>query len=116
MCYNGPTTDCRYGDGESGAGHTRSAYMGHQDRLTSLKLYKYDAETKGAVTLYDERDCTGQSGAFFWEESLGVTKYNSEQIWQGNMYNRQTASFRLPYGYEMTLYSEDGGVGESRTF
>ena len=116
MCYNGPSEDCRYDHGESGAGHTKQPLMGHQDRLTTLKLHKYDVETKGAVTLYDGRDCANQSGAFFWESSLGLTKYNSEDIWEGNMYNRQTASFRLPYGYELTLYKSDGAVGESKTF
>jgi hypothetical protein len=45
FCYDGPGTECRWDHGESGAGHTRNPIMGHQDRLTTLYLYRYDAAT-----------------------------------------------------------------------
>ena len=59
MCYDSANDACDYGHGESGAGHTKSAGMGHYNALTTLKMQRYDADALGAVTVYDAYDCYG---------------------------------------------------------
>ena len=51
--------------GNSGAGNARSSITHNYDRMSTFRLSAYDAEVRGAVTLFHDKDCTGHFGRFY---------------------------------------------------
>ena len=65
FCDLGVGEDCTGGRGESGAGTVRNGVIGMHNDLTSLRIWPYDASDRGAVTVFENRDCTGATGRFY---------------------------------------------------
>ena len=62
FCNDPKGSDCLYDHGNHGAGATRSPFVGHDDRLTFVRMWPYDAAMQGAVTFFEDGDCKGKSG------------------------------------------------------
>ena len=71
-CHNGDNVN-------SGAGHTRNYAVRHMDsRASWVTLGPYDPRQIGAVTLFEDDDCSGASGRFYWDpdSASSGTYYN----------------------------------------
>jgi hypothetical protein len=109
FCDNSPDDDCYNGHGVSGAGAAYSASTGHGDKLTTLKLYAYDAVNgTGAATVYYDSDCTSDS-AYFMAGDLGVSVgYTYDDIKYWNFHQDELSAVRVPVGYTLTIYKDNG--------
>jgi len=66
FCDNLPNDDCRNGHGESGAGAAYNPIVGHNDGMTSLKMYSYDQiNGPGAAIIYSDANCRNESWTIF---------------------------------------------------
>ena len=71
-------------------------------------LSAYDPLAQGAVTLFSEKDCLGNSAPFNtpglpdWNANIG-----SALLEQQGMPINEASSLRIPYGVQTTLFSED---------
>lgn len=57
--------DCTGDRGITAAGAVRSPKVGHNDTATTATLRPYDSTINGAVTLFEDTNCTGNSGRFY---------------------------------------------------
>ena len=61
----------------SGAGTARNYNSGHNDDISSIHIWRYFPDKQGAVTLYDDDNCTGSSAAFYApSETFAKYSYN----------------------------------------
>ena len=110
------TTDCTDTGGMSGAGHARSAVMGHNDQLLSVKLRGYDAAKQGAVTAFEDKDCKGDFGRFDSTiDPHGTAEYTETDMKTQNLKNDYISSIMVPQGYTVELFKDDGFGGGSVT-
>ena len=106
---------CQNGDNvNSGAGHTRNYAVRHMNNKASwVRMGPYDPRQIGAVTLFEDGDCSGASGRFYWDpetESSG-TYYNIEDLYYGGMRDNTMHSVMVPKGYTLELYDGYGFYG-----
>ena len=80
FCNDGPGKNCSGADRvNSGAGYVRNYAIRHLDNKLDLAILgPYDPREIGAVTLFEDSDCSGASGRFYWdpESSASGTFYN----------------------------------------
>lgn len=107
FCFN--EEDCsglggRQG-GESGAGNIMAAEAGRYDWFTSLWMWSYDPELKGAVTLFEYAGCLGCSAYFLaWETIDKKHEYDEQAMYHNFMWDNHVSSLMIPKGYSITLY------------
>jgi len=92
----------------SAAGNIQNERIGGalHNGVSSLRLVPYDVVAAGAVTLFDENDCTGQSSMF---QSNGgeFTYYSGDYFDQVGIQQDRAASVMIPEGYQVTLFKDD---------
>ena len=88
-------------------------YLGNE--MSSAILGPYDPREVGAVTLFEDADCSGASARFYWDpESLeNGTFYNQEDLKYAGMRDNTLSSVMVPKGYTVELYRHAGFYGES---
>lgn len=69
FCANDISKDCEGDNGNSGAGAARNFHYKKNDRTSVIILYDYDQNKRGAITMFDDPDCSGKSGRFYAPES-----------------------------------------------
>ena len=76
----------------------------------------YDPREIGAVTLFEDGDCSGASGRFYWdpETASSGTYYNAEDLYYGGMRNNSMHSLMVPKGYTVELYDGHGFYGDTQ--
>jgi len=118
FCSDGAGSNCSGADRvNSGAGYVRNYAIRHMDnRLSNAVLGPYDPRDIGAVTLFEDGDCSGASGRFYWdpESSLSGTFYNTEDLHFGGMRNNSMHSLVVPKGYTVELYDGHGFYGRTQ--
>ena len=101
----------------SGAGNIQNKTFGYwsglKNGVSSVKIMPYNVVTGGAVTLFDENDCTGESSMFQWngEDSY----YSAADLDLVGIKQNRASSVMIPEGYEITLYNEDNREGLAET-
>lgn len=77
-------------------------------------LGPYNADELGAVTVYEDPDCHGQTSRFYWNPSdpLGG-QYNREDMSFGGYRSKTMNSITVPEGYYVELYEWEGFGGSS---
>ena len=106
-CYNGDRTN-------NGAGHIRNNAVRHLDnRLSIATLGPYDPREIGAVTLFEQANCAGATGRYYWdpESTDSGTFYNQEDLYYGGMRNNRAESVLVPKGYIVELHEGNGFYG-----
>ena len=117
FCNGGVGSNCKGSQRfNSGAGHMKNfaiRYLGNQ--MSSAILGPYDPREVGAVTLFEDEDCSGASARFYWDpESLeNGTFYNNEDLKYAGMRDNTLSSVMVPKGYTVELYRHAGFYGES---
>ena len=112
---NGGESDC-YGAyrTNSGAGHQKNwAVRDHVNDAEVLIMGPYDPRQIGAVTLFNDPDCTGGMGRFYWNPESGKssTYYNVEDLIFGGTRNDNADSLMVPKGYTAYIYEYDSFNG-----
>lgn len=77
----------------------RNHAIRHMDnRLSTAILGPYDPREIGAVTLFEDSNCSGASARFYWdpESSASGTMYNEEDLYFGGFRNNHMESFLVP--------------------
>lgn len=98
--------DCTNDHGNWGAGGAKSSSIEYERRMTSLKLYPYDATIRGAVTLFHNNDCTGHLGRFYAPTESGYKeKYTKTDMAAHNSYADNMNSILIPFGTSVDLWS-----------
>ena len=98
----------------SGAGNVMNPRFGNNDKTDRIRMRYYDAAARGAATLFRDDHCQHEAGRFYANENPTRTaKYNKEQMQEHNMNNDAASSIRVPYGYSVKLWSDDGFTGGS---
>ena len=84
--------------------------------MTALQLYPYDSYTQGAVTLFDDYNCTGKFGRFYASTELfEVKEYVSSDMSNRGIYAGTASSIAVPYGVSVGLYSDSSCYGNPYT-
>jgi len=85
--------------------------MGYEDGVDVLKLSRYDAAERGAVTLFTDGDCMNTFGRFQVPAAEEQTAWiNNEALWDTVAKKSEISSILLPYGYSLKMYASDGFV------
>ena len=73
---------------------------------SSAILGPYDPQEVGAVTVFEDEDCSGASARFYWNPASleNGTFYNFEDMVYGGMRNNAVTSVMVPKGYAVQLY------------
>ena len=115
FCNDDVGSNCTgYGRVNSGAGHVFNyAVRYHNDAMSSAILGPYDASDIGAVTVFEDGDCSGASGRFYWDPDSGEngTFYNTEDMMYAGLRDNSMHSIVVPKGYLVELYGEPGFYG-----
>ena len=118
FCKDGPGRNCAGGDRSvRGAGYMRNYAIRHLNNSLDLAvLGPYDARDIGAVTLFEDYDCSGASGRLYWdpEGPASGTMYNVEDLHYGGVRNNNMQSLLVPKGYTVELYEHDGFTGRKQ--
>ena len=108
FCNDGVGSNCTgYGRSNSGAGHVYNyAVRYHNNNMSSAVLGPYDAREIGAVTVFEDDNCSGASARFYWDPDSGVngTFYNMEDMMYAGLRNDSMHSMVVPKGYLVELY------------
>jgi len=112
FCHNGVNDRCdsdyrKY----AGAGHMKNRKIReNSNRTSTLILGPYDPRQIGAVTLFEDGGCSGNSGRFYWDPESGPsgTFYNEEDIIYGGLSNNTMSSMAVPAGYIVEVYNGHG--------
>lgn len=96
LCYN-VSGDCSHGNGSTGAGHVRTSKAGSNDNIDRVYLRSYDASSIGAVTMFANYDCKGDSGRFISPEDPAQTNwYNKSDMEYLNVGSDRISSVMIP--------------------
>ena len=83
----------------------RSAQVGHNDSLTTVKMRPYDPTVQGAVLLFKDKDCRNDVGRFYAPVSnTEKMSYTKSEMWDNNIENDEITSLMVPFGYSVDLY------------
>ena len=103
----------------SGAGHVRSSRLEHwmEDRVTKVVLRPYNQWKQGSVTVWGWLNCEDIAAELPASSSLDeVVTYTGDEAWKRGMKSGELESFSLPWGYELTLYDNDGMTGNKVSY
>ena len=101
--------DCTGKKRESGAGTIADHQIGNNDWVTDVVLYNYDSTTQGAITMFEEKDCSGLSAGYI------VGEYNESEMKDQGMGNNDVNSLMVPFGYSVELFQKDNFKGHTKT-
>ena len=108
FCNDGIGSNCTGpARGNSGAGHILNYAIRYLDNAaSSVTLGPYDPREIGAVTLFEDYDCSGASARFYWdpEGEMNGTHYNYEDMLYAGLRNDSMNSLMVPKGYIVELY------------
>ena len=116
FCHNYYGT-CDGKKGMSGAGNVKNPKIGYNDHADRLKMRYYDATERGAVTLFKDKDCKYDTGRFYADaEATQIASYTRDQMEANNMREKYPSSVMIPYGYSVTLWTDDRFTGTPAYF
>ena len=119
FCNDGVGSNCTGANRfNSGAGHILNYAIRHLDNASSsVILGPYDPREIGAVTLFEDHDCSGASARFYWDPDSGMngTFYNKEDMLFAGLRENTMNSFVVPKGYLVELYEHPGFYGRVQT-
>ena len=108
--------ECVQNSGNHGAGAIRSPYVGHNNRLTFVTMKPYDAAMQGAVTFFDDPDCTGKHGVAFASEDVNAfAYYTKDELWLNGAHWDECTALMVPYGYAVDMYDTASFSGDMIT-
>lgn len=86
--------------------------------MSTAVLGPYDPAQIGAVTLFEENDCSGASGRFYWDplSNASGTMYNEEDVYFAGTRNNSMNSITVPAGYIAEVYNGHGLDANKQTF
>lgn len=74
--------------------------------MTSLKLYPYDADVLGAVTLFHNSNCESHFGRFYAATESGAkASYTKTDMAEHNSAHENMGSILIPFGTSVDLWS-----------
>lgn len=100
--------------GVHGAGHIKNSRIYHNgNQMSSAVLGPYNAHEDGAVTLFEDSNCAGASGRFYWDRSSPAsgTMYSYEDLYFAGTRGNTMNSIAVPAGYIAEVYENDGFTG-----
>ena len=97
----------------SSAGRVNNPDMGHwmNNKVTSLTIEPYNEAAHPAANLFNYRDCAGEQAAFEYMGQEGRTEYTRWDLEDGGLPGDSISSVRVPGGYVLELYADDGARG-----
>ena len=114
FCNDWVNDECRYGRGAWAAGNTKSRWVDPNDRLSTVKLFSYDADrSNGAVTLFNNDDCTGSQGTLFAGDPGEPKGYIYDEMWGENVCNNCMNAVMIPVGYTMQVFDTGNFRGDT---
>jgi len=115
FCNDGIGSNCTGANRfNSGAGHILNYAIRHLDNaMSSAILGPYDPRDIGAVTIFEDGDCSGASARFYWDpdNEMNGTHYNNEDMMYAGLRNDSMHSLMVPKGYLVELYEHAGFNG-----
>ena len=86
----------------------------YSNQTSTLVLGPYNPREIGAVTLFEDPNCSGMSGRFYWDPDSNAsgTFYNEEDIIYGGLSNNTMDSMAVPAGYIVEVYDGHGFDGD----
>jgi len=85
--------------------------------MTVVNLYSYDSVNgTGAVTLFRDGNCSGDSAYFLAGEPGERKGYNKSDVEANDFSNDKLTGVMVPYGYTLTIFDDDGFTGSNATF
>ena len=85
----------------------------YNDHASSVVLGPYDPREVGAITIFEDHDCSGASARFYWDPDSGMngTFYNMEDMMYAGLRDNSMHSVMVPKGYLVELYQHPGFYG-----
>lgn len=85
--------------------------------MSTAILGPYDPRAIGAVTLFEDEECSGASGRLYWDPSSpsSGTMYSNEDLYHAGHRNNSMDSMLVPAGYIVELYDGDGFYGNMQS-
>ena len=84
--------------------------------MTWVRMWPYDASDRGAVTVFEDPDCTGKFGiAWASTDAEGFAYYNTDDLWRNGIDNDRASTLMVPYGYAVDMYDSASFSGDSKT-
>ena len=118
FCNDGIGSNCTgYGRVNSGAGHIFNYAIRYLDnQMSSAILGPYDARDIGAITIFEDHDCSGASARFYSDPDSGIngTFYSREDMEYAGLRNDSFNSMVVPKGYLVELYEHSGFNGKKQ--
>lgn len=95
----------------------RNPKVSWRDRLSTVILGPYDSTKMGAVTIFYEDYCSGNSARLYWnpDDPLGGV-YNHRDMRKAGMKPNGANSIAVPRGYTVELYDHHGLTRLHKTF
>ena len=116
LCNHSLGKDCEKNEGNHGAGATRSRKIGHNDEMGSVKMWPYDAAILGAVTFFEDQNCTGPLGiAWANEDPDSFAYYTKDDLWHNGVDHDVVTSLMVPFGYAVDMWDSASFSGDSFT-
>ena len=84
------------------------------NRLTSVTLAPYNVRTRGAVTLFADDGCMGNSAAFAYLGQEGGTEYLHTHLDDRDIGQDRASSIMVPFGYVAELYADYNFTGSKQ--
>jgi len=85
-------------------------------KIKTIELEPYDPINLGAVTLFSDADCSGDSAAFFASSELNDRQsYTLDGMESKGFASDTVTSVAIPYGYAVILYQDIGFSSEAIT-
>ena len=81
------------------------------NKVTSLTIEPYNEAAHPAANLFNFRDCAGEQAAFEYMGQEGRTEYTRWDLEDGGLPGDSISSVRVPGGYVLELYADDGARG-----
>ena len=78
--------------------------------MSTAVLGPYDPAQMGAVTVFEETNCAGATGRFYWDplSNASGTMYNNEDVEFAGTRNNSMNSITVPAGYIAEVYNGHG--------
>ena len=97
--------DCNSNDYASGAGALWNHDAGRKHpQLTTAVVCPYDRKTKGALTMFAEEDCSGNSTRLFWKDNIEGGVYDHMHLFDAGYDNDTASAVVIPLGYSAVFY------------
>ena len=100
FCNDGIGSNCTlYSRFNSGAGHVYNYAIRYLDNaMSSVTLGPYDPRKIGAVTIFEDHDCSGASARFYWDPDSkeNGTYYSVEDMEYAGLRNNSFHSIVVP--------------------